>query len=61
LKNFLSQIYGGESPIGAKMKKQTDRLRAEKIRGQGPKEIFGESAQKHDISVSNVSKVAFET
>ena len=25
-------------------KKQTDRLRVEKIRGQGPKEIFGENA-----------------
>jgi len=43
------------------MKKQTDRLRAEKIRGQGPKEIFGENAQRHDVSVNNFSKVAFET
>ena len=42
------------------MKKQTDRLRAEKIRGQGPKEIFGENAQRHDVSVNNISKVAFE-
>ena len=42
------------------MKKQTDRLRVEKVRGQGPKEIFGENAQKHDISVNDFSKVAFE-
>ena len=42
------------------MKKQTDRLRKEKIRGQGPTEIFGENAQKHDISVSQRSKVIFE-
>ncbi|MCL1820513.1 MAG: restriction endonuclease [Oscillospiraceae bacterium] len=43
------------------MKKQTDRLRAEKLRGKGPKEIFGENAQKHDISVNDFSKDAFET
>ena len=43
------------------MKKQTDRLRAEKVRGQGPKEIFGENAQKHDISVNDFSKLVFET
>ncbi|MDR1545017.1 MAG: restriction endonuclease [Prevotellaceae bacterium] len=42
-------------------KNQTDRLRAEKIRGQGPKEIFGKSAQKHDTLVNDFSKVAFET
>jgi type II restriction enzyme len=42
-------------------KKQTDRLREEKIKGQGPKEIFGENAQKHDTSVNNFSKVVFET
>ncbi|MDR1198290.1 MAG: restriction endonuclease [Prevotellaceae bacterium] len=42
-------------------KKQTDRLRVEKIRGEGPKEIFGESAQKHDTSVNDFSKVVFET
>ena len=42
-------------------KKQTDRLSVEKIRGQGPKEIFGEKAQKHDISVSDFSKAVFET
>ena len=44
-----------------KMKKQTDRLSMEKIRGQGPKEIFGENAQKHDVSVNNLSKIVFET
>jgi hypothetical protein len=32
-------------------KKQTDRLRIEKVRGQGPKEIFGANAQIHDKSV----------
>lgn len=41
-------------------KKQTDRLRIEKIRGQGPKEIFGDSAKTHDISVNDFSKLAFE-
>ena len=42
-------------------KKQTDRLRIEKVRGQGPKEIFGENAKRHDKSVNNFSKVIFET
>ena len=42
-------------------KKQTDRLRAEKIKGKGPNEIFGENAQKHDISVNDCSKLVFET
>ena len=42
-------------------KKQTDRLRIEKIRGQGPKEIFGTKAQKHDKSVNSFSKDVFET
>lgn len=42
-------------------KKQTDRLRREKVRGQGPKEIFSESAQKHDTSVNDFSKAVFET
>lgn len=42
-------------------KKQTDRLRAEKVKSQGPKEIFGENAQKHDKSVNSFSKVVFET
>jgi len=43
------------------MKKQTDRLSSEKVRGQGSKEIFGEEAQKHDMSVQDLSKTAFET
>lgn len=34
-------------------KKQTDRLRTEKVKSQGPKEIFGENAQKHDKSVNS--------
>jgi len=42
-------------------KKQTDRLRIEKVRGQGPKEIFGENAQIHDKSVNSFSKAVFET
>lgn len=42
-------------------KKQTDRLRIEKVRGQGPKEIFGANAQIHDKSVNSFSKVVFET
>lgn len=42
-------------------KKQTDRLRVEKVRGQGPKEIFGENAQIHDKSVNSFSKAVFET
>jgi type II restriction enzyme len=42
-------------------KSQTDRLRVEKIRGEGPKEIFGENAQIHDKSVNSFSKVIFET
>ena len=42
-------------------KKQTDRLRIEKIRGQGPREIFGENAQKHDMLVNDFSKAVLET
>jgi len=42
-------------------KKQTDRLRTEKVKSQGPKEIFGENAQKHDKSVNSFSKIVFET
>jgi type II restriction enzyme len=41
-------------------KKQTDRLRKEKVRGKGPKEIFGKSAQKHDTLVNDFSKAIFE-
>jgi len=42
-------------------KTQTDRLRVEKVRGQGPKEIFGENAKKHDTLVNDFSKAVFET
>jgi len=42
-------------------KKQADRLRLEKVRGQGPKEIFGENAQIFDKSVNSFSKAVFET
>ena len=42
-------------------KNQTDRLTVEKIRGQGPKEIFCEDAQIHDKSVNSFSKIIFET
>lgn len=42
-------------------KKQTDRLSIEKVRGQGPKEIFGENALLHDRSVNSFSKAVFET
>jgi type II restriction enzyme len=42
-------------------KKQTDRLSKEKIIGQGPKEIFGKNAQKHDKTVNSFSKIVFET
>jgi type II restriction enzyme len=41
--------------------KQTERLRLEKIKTQGPKEIFNESAQLHDTAVYDFSKLAFET
>jgi len=42
-------------------KTQTDRLTKEKVRGQGPKEIFGENAQIHDKSVNDFSKAVFES
>ena len=42
-------------------KKQTDRLRIEKVRGQGQKEIFSANALKHDANVNDFSKVVFET
>jgi len=42
-------------------KTQTDRLTKEKVRGQGPKEIFGEIAQIHDKSVNDFSKAVFES
>lgn len=41
--------------------KQTIRLSEEKIRGQGPLEIFSESAQIHDTAVNYFSKAVYET
>ncbi|MDI9357595.1 MAG: EcoRI family type II restriction endonuclease [Phycisphaerales bacterium] len=41
-------------------KKQTDRLRIEKLKSSGPKEIFRNNAQIHDKLVNNFSKVVFE-
>lgn len=37
-------------------KKQTDRLSKQHEKSQGPKGIFGKSAQQHDFSVNDVSK-----
>ncbi|GHT18299.1 hypothetical protein FACS189429_4570 [Bacteroidia bacterium] len=42
------------------MAKQTARLRVEKVRGQVPKEIFGQDAQKHDTLVNDFSKAIFD-
>jgi len=42
-------------------KKQTDRLSVQHKKNEGPKGIFGDSAQKHDISVNSFSRLAFET
>lgn len=44
-----------------KKNKQTDRLSKEKVKSQGPKEIFSQSAQLHDTAVNDFSKVVFET
>lgn len=41
-------------------KNQAERLRTEKVKSQGPKEIFGENAQKHDTLVNDFSKAVFE-
>lgn len=58
----LFQNFNQKQKISKIMaKKQTNRLRSEKIRGQGPKEIFGENAQIHDKSVNSFSKSVFET
>lgn len=44
------------------MKKyQSDRLSKQHIVSEGPKGIFGASAQQHDASVQSVSKMAFNT
>ena len=42
-------------------KNQTDRLSKQHKKSEGPKGIFGESAQKHDVSVKDVSIFTFET
>ena len=42
-------------------KKQTDRLSQQQKEIEGPKGIFGKFAQDHDLSVSDISKIAFET
>lgn len=42
------------------MSNQVERLRREKTRGEGPKEIFGEKAKEHDASVNQISKEVFE-
>ena len=36
-------------------KNQTNRLSKQHKKSKGPKGIFGESAQKHDVSVKDVS------
>ena len=42
-------------------KKQTDRLSKQQKEIEGPKGIFGKFAQNHDLSVSDISKIAFKT
>lgn len=42
-------------------KRQTNRLSKQHEESEGPKGIFGESAQQHDFSVNDVSKLALET
>lgn len=39
---------------------QTDRLSKQHKESQGPKGIFGESAQQHDLAVDQVSKLTLE-
>ena len=41
-------------------KNQTDRLTKQHVKSKGPKGIFGTSAQQHDISVNEVSKITFQ-
>ena len=41
-------------------KKQTDRLSNQQKELEGPKGIFGKFAQDHDLSVNDISKIAFE-
>lgn len=42
-------------------KNQTDRLRKQHIKSKGAEGIFGTSAQEHDNSVKNVSKLTFDS
>jgi len=42
-------------------KKQTDRLSKQQKKIEGPKGIFGKSAQDHDLSVKDISESAFES
>ena len=42
-------------------KKQTNRLSKQQQAIEGPKGIFGKFAQDHDLSVSNISKIVFES
>ena len=42
-------------------KNQTNRLSKQHKKSKGPKGIFGESAQQHDVSVRDVSISVFET
>jgi len=42
-------------------KNQTNRLSIQHKKSKGPKGIFGKSAQKHDVSVRDVSIFTFET
>ena len=42
-------------------KKQTDRLRKQQKKIEGPKGIFGKFAQDHDLFVNDISKVTFKT
>lgn len=42
-------------------KSQTNRLSKQHKKSKGPRGIFGKSAQQHDISVNDVSKIAVET
>ena len=42
-------------------KKQANRLSKQHVASEGPKGIFGKSAQEHDLSVNDVSKLTLET
>ena len=42
-------------------KNQADRLSKQHVKSKGAEGIFGTSAQEHDRSVKDVSKLAFES